>query len=61
VQRNFLRSLAAVLSGAAAYWLLAPHLPRFWRHHIFQLDAGLLLYILLSVLFFVLLGWLETR
>ena len=61
VRRNFLRSLAAVLSGAAIYWALMPHLPRVARHHIFRIDLGLMLYVLISVALFILLSWMDRK
>ena len=61
VRRNFLRSLAAVLGGAAIYWALMPHLPRVARHHIFHIDAGLLLYVLISVALYILLSWMDRK
>jgi hypothetical protein len=38
---NFLHSLAAVLAGNAAYFLLMPRLPRWARHMPFRTDMGL--------------------
>ncbi len=40
--RNFLHSLAAVLAGNAAYFLLAPHLPAIARHAPAHIDFGLI-------------------
>lgn len=59
--RNLLRSLAAVLAGAAIYWVLMPHLPPAARHHIFHVDLGLLIYALISLAILVLLNWLDRR
>jgi len=56
-----LRSLAAVLGGAAIYWALMPHLPRIARHHIFRIDFGLMLYVLISVALFILLSWMDRK
>jgi hypothetical protein len=39
---NFVQSLAAVLAGNAAYFLLMPHLSPIARHVPFQTDVGLL-------------------
>ena len=39
---NFLESLAAVLAGNAAYFLLMPFLPVVARHVPFHTDIGLL-------------------
>jgi hypothetical protein len=39
---NFVESLAAVLAGNAAYFLLVPFLPLAARHVPFQIDLGLL-------------------
>jgi hypothetical protein len=39
---NFAQSLAAVLAGNAAYFLLMPSLPPAARHVPFQTDVGLL-------------------
>ena len=39
---NFVQSLAAVLAGNAAYFLLMPYLPPAARHVPFQTDLGLL-------------------
>jgi hypothetical protein len=33
--------LLAILAGNVAYYLLVPHLPEFWQHKLFQVDAGL--------------------
>ncbi len=38
---NFVQSLAAVLAGNAAYFLLMPFLPLAARHVPFQMDLGL--------------------
>jgi len=38
---NFLQSLAAVLAGNAAYFLLMPFLPVSARHIPFRIDLGL--------------------
>jgi hypothetical protein len=38
---NFLHSLAAVLAGNAAYFLLMPRLPLWARHVPFRTDMGL--------------------
>ena len=38
---NFVQSLAAVLAGNAAYFLLMPALPLPARHVPFQMDLGL--------------------
>lgn len=40
---NFVQSLAAVLAGNAAYFLLMPYLPQAARHIPFQTDMGFLL------------------
>ena len=56
-----MRSLAAVLGGAAIYWALMPHLPRVARHHIFRIDLGLLLYVLISVALYILLSWMDRK
>jgi hypothetical protein len=56
-----LRSLAAVLGGAAIYWLLMPSLPPALRHHVFREDAGLLLYALISLVLWLLLARLDRR
>ena len=39
---NFVQSLAAVLAGNAAYFLLMPYLPQAARHVPFQTDMGFL-------------------
>jgi hypothetical protein len=39
---NYLQSLLAVLLGNAAYYVLMPSLPQAARHHLFQIDLGLL-------------------
>ena len=59
--RNFLRSLAAVLGGNAIYYLIARYLPPAAQHHIFRVDAGLLLDSLLCVLLFIVLNWFDRR
>ena len=56
-----MRSLAAVLGGAAIYWALMPHLPSVARHHIFRIDFGLMLYVLISVALYILLSWIDRR
>ena len=38
---NFAQSLAAILAGNAAYFLLVPFLPLPARHVTFQIDLGL--------------------
>jgi len=41
IAANFVQSLAAVLAGNAAYFLLTPFLPIAARHVPFQIDLGL--------------------
>ena len=41
VTANFVQSLLAVLLGNAAYYILMPSLPPAARHHLFQVDLGL--------------------
>jgi len=43
VPKNFFRSLAAVLSGNAIYFLLTPILPLAARHEPTRLDWGLVI------------------
>ena len=38
---NFVQSLAAVVLGNTVYFLLMPSLPPAARHHLFQIDLGL--------------------
>jgi hypothetical protein len=59
VRRNFLRSLGAVLGGAAIYWPLMRHLPPWAQHHLYQADAGLLIFALISLVLLLLLMWLD--
>jgi hypothetical protein len=46
---NFLHSLAAVLAGNAAYFLLMPFLPLSLRHVPFHTDVGLVVDAVLCV------------
>ncbi len=39
---NFVESLAAVLLGNAAYFLLSPYMPPLAQHKIFKIDFGML-------------------
>jgi len=59
--RRFLKALAAVLAGAAIYWILRPHLPVAAQHQIFNEDLGLLIYGLISAAIYGLLCWLDRR
>ncbi|HET7205303.1 MAG TPA: hypothetical protein VFI95_01870 [Terriglobales bacterium] len=40
---NFVESLAAVLLGNAAYYLLSPYMPPVARHRRFHYDVGMLI------------------
>ncbi len=59
--RRFIKALAAVLAGAAIYWILRPHLPVAAQHQIFHEDLGLLIYGLISAAIYGLLYWLDRR
>lgn len=59
MKRNFLRSLAAVLGGNAAYYLSYRSLPAGAQHQVFRFDAGLLLDSLFCVALFLLLNWFD--
>jgi len=61
MSRRFLKALAAVLTGAAVYLLLQPHLPRAAQHHLFQQDLGLLIYALISATIYGLLIWVDRK
>src|SRR5260370_42691952 len=57
MQRRFIKALAAVLAGAAIYWILRPHLPVAAQHQIFHEHLGLLIYGLISAAIYGLLYW----
>ena len=59
MRRNVLRSLAAVLGGAAIYWALMRYLPAPLQHHVDRIDLGLLTYALISLALLLLLLWME--
>jgi H+/gluconate symporter-like permease len=59
--RRFVKALAAVLAGAAMYWVIRPHLPAVARHQIFHEDLGLLVYGLISALIYGLLCWFDRK
>ncbi len=59
--RRFMKALAAVLTGAAIYLLLRPHLPAAAQHQIFRVDLGLVLYGLISTGVYGLICWLDRR
>lgn len=59
--RRFLKALAAVLTGAAIYLLLRPHLPVAAQHQVFRVDLGLVLYGLISSAIYGLICWADRR
>jgi hypothetical protein len=48
------KSLLSILAGNVLYYLLMPHLPDFWQHKLFQVDAGLGLDFVLCVSAYIL-------
>jgi hypothetical protein len=40
---NFIQALLAIVLGNVAYFVLAPSFPPAARHHIFQMDLGLVI------------------
>jgi hypothetical protein len=61
MRRNFVRALAAVLSGATIYILLWPHLPRVAQHQVFREDLGLLIYALISLVIYLGIIWVDRK
>lgn len=59
--RRFFRALAAVLTGAAIYLLLQPHLPHAAQHRLFQPDLGFVIYALISAAIYGLLLWFDRK
>ena len=50
-----------MLGGAAIYWPLMSHLPPWARHHVDRIDAGLLLFALISLALLLILMWFDRR
>lgn len=56
---NFLKSLAAVLTGNAVYFLIVdPRLPAHARHQLFQFDLGLVIDAWICLIFYGLIEML---
>jgi hypothetical protein len=60
-RKNFVQALAAVLSGAAIYALLRPHLPMVAQHRLYREDLGLLIYALISFAVLMVIRWADRK
>jgi len=61
MRRRWFLALLAVVAGNVVYRLAMPYLPAFAQHQLLKIDFGLVVYSLISLVFYGLLLWFDRR